>query len=263
MVMKHLDDGLLQAFLDGELPPGERAAAEAHLAACGPCARALGELEAAGSLFGAALARADVPAPVATAQMSVRRRRAQAAARGGFTEARKALLRAALLVLGVAGVAAAAVPGSPVRALIAEVLAPAPARVPDARPPAPAPAPAPVAEAPRAPAVQGVFLPPEEGRVHVVLSGTAGGVQVRARLTDAPEASVYAPEGARFRRAPGRIEVVGARGGEVRIELPRAAREAVVEVNGRVFVAKDGEALRVMHPGADPSEAEAVFRVDG
>jgi anti-sigma factor RsiW len=35
--MSHVDDGTLHAYLDGELPPAERAALEAHVALCAPC----------------------------------------------------------------------------------------------------------------------------------------------------------------------------------------------------------------------------------
>ena len=36
---RHLAEGILQALLDGELPPPERAEAEAHLEGCSYCRR--------------------------------------------------------------------------------------------------------------------------------------------------------------------------------------------------------------------------------
>jgi hypothetical protein len=98
----------------------------------------------------------------------------------------------------------------------------------------------------------------------VVLTNSARGLLVHARLVPGPQAEVYATgraAGARFRTGPGRIEVVDAGPGEVRVDLPRDAQAAVVEVNGRTYVAKEGDRLRMLVPEADPSAAEAVFRV--
>lgn len=269
--MKHLDEGALMALLDGEMPPGERAEAEAHLERCGECAALQAELTGIGARLSGALSLADVAAPVASAQMAVRRRAAEAQKPRvhTFPVARKALLRAALLVLGVASVAAAAVPGSPVREFLAGVFAPAEDKpTQPALPEAPAAAPAPVAEAPAADVpTRALFVAPDRGSVRVVLSGAAKGLQVRTRLFDGESAEVYATGAAadaRFRVGAGRIDVVGAGAGEVRIALPRGATTAYVEVNGRVYAAKEGGRLKVIAtPAADPSGDEAVFQVGG
>src|SRR5437867_949504 len=56
--MSHVDEGTLHAYLDGELPSAERAALEAHLAACATCRASLDEeralLERATTLLGSA-----------------------------------------------------------------------------------------------------------------------------------------------------------------------------------------------------------------
>jgi hypothetical protein len=258
--MKHLDEGTLQALADGELAGGERRAAEAHLAGCGACAAELAALRADHATLGAALARADVAPPTAAAQMSLRRRRAAAQ---WAAEGRRALLRAAMLVVALGGVAFAAVPGSPLRSWIAGD-APAARRteVPALKPQA---APAPAAPVP-APAA-GVSILPDGGAVRVVLNGAARGLVVRTRLTGGELVEVSATgaaAGARFRTAPGRIEVLDAGAGEIRIALPRDAEAAVVEVDGRVYVAKEGAELRVTPPGApSATTAEAEFRVEG
>ena len=257
---RHLGEGTLQALLDGGLPAGERPAAEAHLAACGECAAAARELRALNERAASLLARGDVPAPVAQAQMSLRARRAR---RGQWGEARRALLRAAVLVVGLAGVAAAAVPGSPVREWIEEAVLPAKRETlpADARR---APVPPPRQDAPAAPT--GISIRPDGGAVRVVLSGASPRLQVTARLVDGDRAEVLvrgrAMSGARFRTAPGRIEVVDAGAGEVEVEIPRAARSATVEVNGRVFVVKEGDSLRVLAPAGAPGGGPAV-RVGG
>lgn len=258
----HLGEGTLQALLDGELPPGERSAAEAHLAACGECAADARELRALHERASALLATGDVAAPVAQAQMALRARRARRGPWGG--EARRALLRAAVLVLAFAGAAAAAVPGSPVREWIEQAVLPAKkAALPPAHGRAPAPPPR-EAATPGAPT--GVSIRPDAGAVRVVLSGASPRLRVTARLVDGDRAGVLArgraASGARFRTAPGRIEVVGAGAGEIEVEIPRAARAATVEVNGRVLVAKDGDSLRVLAPAGAPGEGPAV-RVEG
>jgi len=256
--MKHLDEGTLQAIADGELAGGERRAAEAHLAGCGACAAELAALRADHATLGAALARADVAPPTAAAQMSLRRRRAAAQ---WAADGRRALLRAAVLLLALGGVAFAAVPGSPLRGWIAGD-APAPARpeLPALKPEA---APAPAAPASAA----GVSILPDGGAVRVVLNGAAPGLVVHARITSGELVEVSASgaaAGARFRTAPGRIEVLDAGAGEIRIALPRGADAAVVEVDGRVYVAKEGAGLRVTPPGAPSATApEAEFRVEG
>lgn len=56
--MSHVDEGALHAYLDGELPPAERAALEAHVAECPACRARLTEeralLERASQLLGLA-----------------------------------------------------------------------------------------------------------------------------------------------------------------------------------------------------------------
>jgi hypothetical protein len=107
---------------------------------------------------------------------------------------------------------------------------------------------------------------PDDGAVRVVLNGAARGLRVRARVADGELVEVSATgaaAGARFRTSPGRIEVLDAGAGEVLIALPRGARAAVVEVDGHVYVAKDGARLRVTRPGAPSAAArEAEFRVE-
>ncbi len=41
--MQHLDEGMIHTWLDGELPPSEREAAEAHVATCDECRAAVAE----------------------------------------------------------------------------------------------------------------------------------------------------------------------------------------------------------------------------
>lgn len=59
-----LDEGMLQAYMDGELPAAQMEAATAHLAACATCAELAHEAEHEYALFSTALAPlVNVPAP--------------------------------------------------------------------------------------------------------------------------------------------------------------------------------------------------------
>jgi hypothetical protein len=56
MTKRCLDEGLLQAYIDGELSHEKTAEAATHIAACDACAAALAELESENNLFAAAFA---------------------------------------------------------------------------------------------------------------------------------------------------------------------------------------------------------------
>jgi hypothetical protein len=156
------------------------------------------------------------------------------------------------------------VPGTGVHEWVVQNVVPAkkpalPPRMHRAAPPV-----TPVAPTPEA-SPSGVSIHADGGAVRVVLSGISKRVEVRARLVDGDLAGVLArgaaASGARFRTGPGKIEVTGAEAGVLEVQLPRSARAATVEVNGRTYVAKDGDALRVLAP-ASAGEGP-VFRVGG
>jgi hypothetical protein len=77
---------------------------------------------------------------------------------------------------------------------------------------------------------------------------------------DGPRAGVLvrgdAAETARFRTSTGRIEVRVDDAGSVEVLVPRGLDRAAVEVNGRVYVTKQGESLVLLPPataGSGPS----------
>ncbi|HET6229630.1 MAG TPA: anti-sigma factor [Longimicrobiaceae bacterium] len=251
--MMHAGEGTLQALLDGELPATERAEVERHLAECAACSAELRALRALELRFAAALARDPVHARTEAALGSVRARRAPSRWAG---DARRALLKAAVLVLGVAGAAAAAVPGSPVRRWIGSIAAP---RVVE-KPAAPA---APAVSAPRARPPAGVSILPDGGAVRVVLTASDPALRVRTRVSEESMVEVRASGEAaagRFRTGPGRIEVVGAGPGEIVVDLPRSLQTAVVEANGRVLVSREKGRQRVLAAAVESSANEQLFR---
>ncbi len=164
------------------------------------------------------------------------------ALRDGWGGGRPRMARAAaivLLLVGAAG-AAAAVPGSPVRAWLAGLGGDggngAGAEGPEV-------AVAPSAEGDEEVAVR---VRPEAGRLTVSLEGLATRTDVRVRLVEGDRATVFAAPGTRFRTSEGRVEAAVAPG-PVRIEIPRTLVEAVLRVDGRIFLEKRGS--RVETPG--------------
>ncbi len=263
--MTHVDEGALLALADGEMDLRDAEGVERHLELCGDCREELERIRDASLHFRAALESADVPAPQVSdiALQAVRRRAANGGSRpvAGWRDVR----RAAVLVLGFAAAASATIPGSPVNRWIRDLTQPRPqvAEVREAGRDVPAMTAAPPA-GDRFVAETGVSVLPENGEVHVVLRGATSELRVKAVLVEEARAGVFAAgaaSSARFSTAPGRIEVSGAAAGELRIELPQAARAASVEVNGRRYITKEGEQLRLTVPAEESAGAEVSFRV--
>lgn len=237
--MNHLDDGTVQAFLDDELPPTARADAAEHLLGCAECRAVREELAHASAVFTEAVAVLDVPAPT--------RIEAGVPTRGARRLGVGSLVKAASLTLLLAAAASAAVPG--VREWVARTVDPAPQ---PAMPSAEEASPTPAMEA----LPVGVSLVPT-GRVDVVVTGLDG-TTLRLAETDDSSVGVTALGAVTdpvFRTAPGRIEVRGAVGGEVTIELPRSLLEARVVVDGEVYAEKEGGELRVRVPATSEDGA--------
>jgi hypothetical protein len=249
--MMHPHDGTLQALLDEAVAPGEQEALSRHLRGCAACSRRLEELRWSLARALDLLPVLDRPAPAGAHRAFARRR-----TRASWGPA---LGRAAVLLL-FAGTAAAAVPGSPVRDWLADRWRDADADVP-AEPGVEAPVRAPRAEPRPFPSVS---LLPAEGRMRVVLVRSAPGLRLRVVLTPDERVRVVALDGAtgvRFRTRPDRIEVVDGGPGEVRVEVPRDVRHFTLEVNGSIFLQKEGEQLRFPETPGDRAGSEIVFQV--
>lgn len=241
--MTHLDEGTLQAFLDGELPVRERAGAAEHLLVCDGCRDELDSLRRSNAVLAGGLGQLDVPAPAAAPPSGARRRL-------GFGG--RSLVRAAVLVLVVAAAASATVPGSPVREWIVEAVRPAPVPV-EAPRPEPQVVNAPAPEAPPAPV--GVALA-EAREVDVLVSGLEDAT-IRLLRTDASGVSVSAVGTLRdpiFRIGSDRIQVVGGSGGELVVEIPRGAGLVRLVVDGRRYAEVVRGTLRLLEPGEEDGE---------
>jgi hypothetical protein len=200
---------------------------------------------------------AAVPAPPAAASSRAARR-----ARERTTAWTPGLRRAAMLLLGLAGVASAAVTLPMLRDRL---------RSADERPAAPVANPpsadsaAPVVEAP--PPVSGVAILPEDGVATVDVDAPDPALEIRVRLVDAPELEARAvgsaAAGATFHPRPGNLRVRNAGAGELELLLPRDASRVTVRVNGEPYLVKEGAQIRLLRPAAEPAGSEVVLRVQG
>jgi anti-sigma factor RsiW len=244
--MTHLDEGTLQAFLDDELPPADRAAVAEHLLACASCHAAHEELMQANALFSQSVAVLDVEPPTRT---PVTR-----AVRTGARVGTSSFVKAAGLILALAAAASAAVPGSPVREWIVRVVEPEPAVVETE----PTPTAPPVAAAP---APVGLSIAPAEGRVVVALSELDGAtIRLEGVEGERARVSVTGAQGDPvFRTMAGRVEVRGCEGGVVHVRLPEGAASARLEVEGTLYAERRQGEVRVLVP-ADTADGAIIWR---
>lgn len=250
----HLNEGDLQALLDSELSEADEREARRHVAVCDTCSSLFAEIGAGSALLGSSLSLLDRP----VRQLRLVGAPVRPVARPARWSA-VPLGKAAALLLSVAAAASATIPGSPVRGWIEDRLAPSAAPVA-----LEAPAEEATATAVAPPMEAGVGAEPLDGHLRIVLTDAAPDLEVRAAFTDARRGGVYGSElneGVRFESSPGRVEAIGATSGTLRIEIPRAAQTAVVEVDGMVYLAKEGDALRLQVPQQDASGAEVTFTI--
>lgn len=256
--MSHAAEGLLQAYMDGEVTGAAAAELDRHLVACAECEAELRRMRAASSLFHGAVAAIEPAAEAQSAQQAYWRARAAAGRRRTFGAA--ALARAAGVLLVLAGGVLAVVPGSPLRRAGERLLGREEA-------PAAAPVSAPAVEAPAAPAeaeMPGITLVPSEGRVQLRVWAASPEATIRVNLVDGVRVSVQAGGDAAgdvsFRSGPGRVEVMNLRNADVSIQIPRSLPFASLEVDGRQWLFKDGDQLRLNGPVAQQSQDVVVFR---
>lgn len=248
--MTHLDEGRVQAFLDGELSTHERAAAAEHMLECASCRRLHDDLRRASALFSQALTDIDVPAPADRPVPGL-----AATARWGMAS----LARAAVLVLLLAAAASAAVPGSPVRSWVEQAIGlGAPAEEPAQEQVVEAPGPIADDKEPSADAAAPVALSvtPRAGRVQVELSAMEG-TAIRVRSTTAQRLSLSVSGADRdpsFQVREGAIGARGAVGGELLIEVPESLAAGQILRDGQVLARVRNGRLDIRVPGHETAE---------
>jgi hypothetical protein len=278
--MRHEEDGRLMAYVDGELFAEDARAVEAHLGRCPDCALATSRLRTERGRVQSALPEVDVDAGAAYRRVRERLRQHEEAGkanRAGGTDSvhsraptplpqraapsrgtvgwlrRTRALQAALFVLFMAGGAAAVMPGSPLRRWLvgpgSDTVEPEAATVRMQASEEAAPAPEPVS----------ISAAPSGGRLRVSLQLPAG-TELRVVLAEGERATVTANPDTRFTSAEGVLEAAVS-GGPVRVEFPRGAANASLEVNGELYVSAQGGDVRFTAPAADSSDAEVSFRI--
>ena len=226
----HVPEGEILAWSDGELPVGARARVGRHLEACGACGRALAALRDDGEVVRGLLRLVDVAPPP-------RRPPAAAALAKAPVPRVRRLAAAAVLVLLLSGLAAALVPGSPLRAWWEERTP----WVPKAGPPASAGEVAHLS-----------VLAPE--RVDVVLPAGGDALEVRVTVWDEAWLQVRTAEDA----PPARLELIGER----LVVDPGAVRglHVVAPAAVRVRVLSGGRVLLRRAPGDQDATGGAAWR---
>jgi len=265
--MNHAPEGVLQAYLDGETA----AEVEVHLAGCADCRSELDRLRARSELVSQVLRQLESSAgeAVTTEQawwrVQTAVRRPAAAAGGRF--ALGALARAAVILLVLAG-ALAAIPGSPLRKLAHRLLVESPAPAATTETPA-TPAPVPPAEAtPVAPdrgRMPGVVMAPSAGRINVLMWSAQPGATISVELTDGDKVTVEAGSDVadvHFRTMNGQIEVMNLGSAQAIVEIPRSLPYASLTVDGRQWLLKEGDQLRLDGPVVERAGDGVIFRAN-
>ncbi|MCK5483824.1 MAG: zf-HC2 domain-containing protein [Gemmatimonadetes bacterium] len=263
--MPHPNDGHLMAWLDGELEPQEGTGVREHIESCAECRDRANSLRQESEGFSRAVLVLDDqvagladpgPLPIGAAMSAPGSHRLR---KTGWS-----LARAAGLILVAAGAAAAFVPGSPVRAWFEGLgeddrsgeVTPSVAALETEAP----------SEGGVEPTATGISVDPLAGSLVVDLQGFGRNSNVHVRLTDARRATVRVegtPGVPRFVTGPGTLEVIGAREGEIWVELPRSIRDAVVRVDGDAAVRIEDGRLVILRPVLDSLRGDVVFRIGG
>jgi len=247
----HADEAALLALLDEESTAEEGEALRGHLASCDRCAARFETLQFTERRARAGLELLDAPTPFSEMPVALRVASSEAvtpirtAARSGRRLGQRSVATAAGLILFLAA-AAYAVPGSPVRTLVARS---ANAIADLFR----------VDQGPADPGPSEVSVDPVGGFLRISIFEASADLRITVRTTPAARASVSARE-AEFGVESGEIQVRDAAGDMV-IALPTAS-ESVVEVNG-VVVARLREGLLAREDGADASPATIIVETGG
>lgn len=250
--MSHLDEGVLHAYLDGELEGSGLRDAEEHLEGCPRCRTRLEEARRLEARVGATLEELEPAGDPEEARWEIRRRWA----RRRSDARRRSLSAAAALLLFVSAGVASAHPASPVRQWAASAWE----RVAGTEP---ADGPAAMESRSEEPGRAGVSTDLSDGRVIVDLGSPPDGAFLTAVLGEGDRASVDVVGEGRFATAPGRlsVEVVS---GDVEVSFPVETREGRIRAHDRTLVTYRDGAWDLT--GVDPEtveDREVRFRIPG
>jgi hypothetical protein len=95
-------------------------------------------------------------------------------------------------------------------------------------------------------------------RIDLEVSGLRPEASLTVLLVDGEEASIFAAEGTRFRSQAGKLNASDPPG-DVTLELPTAATEVRLVVNGQIYLEKNGETLKILGPVETRNRTEIRF----
>jgi hypothetical protein len=257
--MSHASEGKLQAYLDGELTAAERSTVGSHVESCAQCAADLQSLKNVNAEVHAALALIEHPVPAAKAP-SARPIEFAPKRRSLVREIPRQFLRAAVVLLAIAGVVSAAIPGSPLFRWIADFLTDEP-EVPVVQPPTPAPAPSTTASAPAEPNF--IELEPTNDRIRVSLISPSPDMELHVVQVDAQGRIIFDEKSAsnQWGKSQDQYTVNKVGPGILTIRIPRSVATASVEVDGKTWWIREGGVLRTDGPVySQQGDTEVVFR---
>jgi len=272
--MTNPDEGMLRAWLDGELTRAEANELEDRMDRDRDTRSALEEMRARETRASALLATLDVDEAAAAERVravlrgmqtvsprdplrprpSERRRIAlggadPGASPSGWTRMSR-LAQAAILVLLFAGAAAAAIaPGSPVRSWLVQAMGPDPVE-----------APTPYVGSSGPGEAGGLIVSPGRSRFEIDLVAVPEGAEILITLVPGDTAAVYAPAGSEYEwdAEVGRARAeVG--GGPIHLEIPEAM-DFDLFVNDRVYLSQQGDRMELPVTPTDRSTTEIRFR---
>jgi hypothetical protein len=224
------------------------------------CRSQLAALEDAATESTLALRLLDVEPDVPAAKLKIRAGLEARPTRTSFVE-RWSLPKAASIALLLTGVAATALPGSPVRRWLAEgwraltqsTEIQVPERNPEARSEDPA-SPFPGQAALEA----GAGIAASADGLEIWIHGLSADAELRVLWTNGDEAWIYAGEGTRFTSSSGHLEAFDPPG-SIRVEIPRTVRSVVLGLDGNILLRKSGGELEILGPVQERSPSEIRF----
>jgi len=285
--MGHLDEGLIQAFLDKETTGTESDRVRGHLATCAACQDQVRAHENRLERTGEALALLDSDPDLAVARS---RALAWAASRGegnnsaALSMGREtpegptrhpsnawmpskrfwkspSLARAASIALFITGAAVTALPGSPVHRWIMDGWRSISGTTDTGTHQAEVegdPSGAAQEDLPSRLQETGASILPGEDGVEIWIQGLSAAAGLTVLWTDGDQVRVFSGEGTSYRTAAGRLEASSPTG-PVRIEIPRAVRDLTLGANGTTLLRKVGGSLEVVAPTLSQTAQEIRF----
>ncbi len=263
--MAHPDEGLIRAFLDGEISEGEAEAFLSHSGSCPECQAEIRVQEEAMAQAARALLLLDTEPSVAEALGRFQGRTGAQNRMKGEKSSRwgtpGSLLKAASIALLLTAGAASALPGSPVRGWLAQgwnVLTgdsgPQGAAQDGIQPEGGDPAGLPD---PSAQETWARMVPGGDG-VEIGLFDLPDDAEIRVLWIQGEQVSVFAHEGTRFRTEANRLEAHSPPGG-VRVEIPNSLTRVLLTLDGRTLLRKSGTEVEILDSVQSQSPREVVF----